>query len=62
MGLTWQDILEDLSVNYAEMYHEDVDVFDPEGYEARLADMSEQQVLDEYNDLHDTELTLEDVD
>ena len=42
-------MFEELMTNYIEMYHEDQDVFNPDGYEEYLNSLDDDDFNEEYN-------------
>jgi hypothetical protein len=55
------DIIEGLSRNYSETW-EDEDQMDPSEYDAWLEEQPEEYVLELYNQLYDTEVTIDDLE
>jgi hypothetical protein len=51
--MTLEDMYEELHLNYVEMYHEDSDVFDPDGYSEYLDKLSDEELIELYNDTFD---------
>jgi hypothetical protein len=42
-------MFEDLMTNYVEMYHEDPEYFNPDGYEEYLYSLDDDEFNEEYN-------------
>jgi hypothetical protein len=59
--MNYPDIIEELARNYSETW-EGEDQMDPSDYEAWLEEQPEEYVLELYNQLYDTEVTIEELE